>query len=778
MNVPVESKTCQIDSSYCKFGSETLLKLLKGFDNQIDGVIKNREDIECVHKTRVTSRRLRAALPLFRVCCPAKKFKEWSSQIRKVTRLLGNARDLDVQITFIEQYMKTLNSTVEKAGVDVLLKEHKNRRESAQSPVVTGLEKLKASDILKDIANSCEQIVTEQSNIAFDPSRVLEKARWHISFRLDDFLSMEQYVYLENEKLKHHQMRIYAKKLRYTMEAFAPICKNKLAEEIKTIKAFQDLLGEMHDCDVWIEYIPKFIDKTKVKIKVKKKPETAKIEKALLNLLDYVREKRKEHYSQFVLLWNENRKSDFFNQLRKTISIDSTMTEEKTKQILTNPDVKIAVLSDIHANLQALEMVIQDAEKKGVDVFLNAGDSIGFGPYPNEVVELLCEKNMLSVLGNYDLEVIEGKAKAKGEKKVALKFARKELAKSCEYYLYSLPRKLRLNVAGKKLFVTHGSPESIEEHIYPDTPVERLKTLAEAAKADVIIAGHSHEQFWKQINGTSFVNPGSVGRPGDGKTQTAYAILSFNPFKVELIRSDYDVETAADALRKKGLPESFAQMLLRGVSLDTIIEEDKANENAMLQDCKTLTKKSRNISKRYWPDTEHSLQVTRLALEFFDDLIDVHKLGQRERCWLECAAILHDAGLSKSRSSHHKTTARLILNDIKLPFTSQERRIVASIGRYHRKGLPKHQHYNLATLDNATIHKVKILASFLRVADGLDYSHGSIVKTLSVKVGAKRIIIECVSEVKSILEEQAFNKKKDLFEKVFAKKLVLLWKKV
>ena len=71
-----------------------------------------------------------------------------------------------------------------------------------------------------------------------------------------------------------------------------------------------------------------------------------------------------------------------------------------------------------------------------MDVFLNAGDSIGYGANPNEVVELLCEKNVLSILGNYDLEVIEGKTKTKGEKKAAFKFARKELKKTCECYLY------------------------------------------------------------------------------------------------------------------------------------------------------------------------------------------------------------------------------------------------------------------------------------------------------------------------------------------------------
>ena len=104
---------------------------------------------------------------------------------------------------------------------------------------------------------------------------MLEKAHWHISSRLDDFLAMEEYVHQENEILKHHEMRIIAKWLRYTMEAFAPLYKNKLAEEIETIKDFQDVLGEMHDCDVWIDYIPKFIVETETKTKGKKKDETA-----------------------------------------------------------------------------------------------------------------------------------------------------------------------------------------------------------------------------------------------------------------------------------------------------------------------------------------------------------------------------------------------------------------------------------------------------------------------------------------------------------------------
>ena len=208
------------------------------------------------------------------------------------------------------------------------------------------------------------------------------------------------------------------------------------------------------------------------------------------------------------------------------------------------------------------------------------------------------------------------------------------------------------------------APESIEEHIYHDTPMEQLNSLAANAKADLIIVGHSHEQFSIDANSACFVNPGSVGRPGDENPQAAYAILRFNPFKVELIRIDYDVEAAAGALRKKGLPESFAQMLLRGVSLDAIVAEDIAKKKAIAENCPEIVEASRIFALKCWPDSEHFSQVTKLALEIFDGLTTAHRLGFEERYWLECASILHDVGLSQSASGHHKKSAKLILNTI------------------------------------------------------------------------------------------------------------------
>jgi exopolyphosphatase/guanosine-5'-triphosphate,3'-diphosphate pyrophosphatase len=137
---------------------------------------------------------------------------------------------------------------------------------------------------------------------------------------------------------------------------------------------------------------------------------------------------------------------------------------------------------------------------------------------------------------------------------------------------------------------------------------------------------------------------------------------------------------------------------------------------------------------------------------------------------------MHDVGLSKSGSKHHKMSMQLILNDTQLPFASTDRRVIASIARYHRKGLPKPKHYNLASLNRATVHTVCVLSALLRLADSLDYSHANNTKVLSVNVGARKITVECVSTANLSLEEQIFNKKKDLFEKVFKKKTVLAWK--
>src|SRR5512136_2424621 len=113
-------------ASYCHYGCQTLLRLLPTLESQVDGIIK-AEDIEYVHKMRVASRRIRAALPLFKNCFPKQRFRKWLKRIKRVTRFLGEARDVDVQITFVRGYLKTSSASNASDNVKLLLEGLVNR---------------------------------------------------------------------------------------------------------------------------------------------------------------------------------------------------------------------------------------------------------------------------------------------------------------------------------------------------------------------------------------------------------------------------------------------------------------------------------------------------------------------------------------------------------------------------------------------------------------------------------------------------------------------------
>ena len=134
------------DDSYCRFGAEALAKLLQTIEAQIGGVEKS-EDIEYVHKMRVTSRRIRATMPLFKECFPNKRYKKWLTEIKKVTQFLGAARDLDVQISVIKDYINQLQPTEPKTGIEALLERHIDQRTNLQSNVINELQELENSRV-------------------------------------------------------------------------------------------------------------------------------------------------------------------------------------------------------------------------------------------------------------------------------------------------------------------------------------------------------------------------------------------------------------------------------------------------------------------------------------------------------------------------------------------------------------------------------------------------------------------------------------------------------
>ncbi|MCW4005771.1 MAG: YfcE family phosphodiesterase [Candidatus Bathyarchaeota archaeon] len=760
------------DESYCAFGVDRLSKLLEALEDQIGGVMQS-SDIEYVHKMRVASRRIRATMPLFQTCFPEKKFKKWLRQVKQVTGLLGEARDLDVQTEFVKQYKKTSQAAAEELSLELLLSGIRTQRERIQPDVVKGLQALQTSCGLEEMHRFYDAAKEYLGESQFEPQQVKEKAHWTITSRINDFVEMEEYVHQENQSRKQHEMRIQAKWLRYTMETFAPLYPNKLKDDIETIKDFQDALGEMHDCDVWTERIPKFLDDLTNKPEFRHDNKTPQ----LTAFLDYVKTQRKKYYTRFVELWETSKQNGFFEQLQKKTGEGFPSADDKIKELKQNPEAKVAVIADVHGNLHALQAVMEDAEKRGANIFLNAGDSVGYGAFPNEVAQLLCAKQVVSVVGNFDLEVLSrDKNTKKGIKGVAVDFAKEQVDGSCRAFLLSLPREVKFEAGEKRLLLTHGSPQSIEEHLRPDTPQTRIEEIAQKTAADLIITGHSHQQYLRKAEGKFFLNPGSVGRPDDANPQAAYAVVTFKPFSVELLRVSYDVVAAADALRRNALPESFSQMLLKGVSIDEIAKEDRLRSEALEKSCREVVANCEEVACGYWAEVEHPKQVRKLSLQIFDDLQSLHELGTTERCWLECAAILHDIGMAKSAKAHNKNSMQLILNDPRLLLLSTQRRIIASIARYHRKTLPKKTHYNLLTLNSKTISKIRVLSGILRIGDSLDYSHDSVVQNVRVRGEDRRVVVEVAALEEPVLEQQAFIRKKDLLERALKRKVVLVWK--
>jgi putative phosphoesterase len=249
--------------------------------------------------------------------------------------------------------------------------------------------------------------------------------------------------------------------------------------------------------------------------------------------------------------------------------------------------MQVALIGDIHANLPALEAVLAHIQEQGIEKMWNVGDFVGYGAFPDEVVQLfrtgqgLPDEDGLNIVGNYDLRVLQFKQKKEKwrkkkapEKYLAFEFAYEHLSKKNRKYLRFLSQQIRVKINGRRVLLVHGSPESNEEHLTPDTPQKRLRELAEKAKADVIVCGHSHLPFVRDVDGVWFINTGSVGRPDDGDPRACYAVAQIDSKQVlvQHHRVEYDVDRAVAAIHEHDLPEAFAQMILQGRDLDTVLE--------------------------------------------------------------------------------------------------------------------------------------------------------------------------------------------------------------
>ncbi len=176
---------------------------------------------------------------------------------------------------------------------------------------------------------------------------------------------------------------------------------------------------------------------------------------------------------------------------------------------------RVVFVSDIHANIEAFRAVLQDIEDRKIPLsnVYCLGDSVGYGTKDNEVISLLKEKGIVSIMGNHD----EGHA---------FYMNNDGISDENRTYLKQLERSITLNLFHKTILLTHGSPKSISDYIFEEDS-EKQEEIADAIAEDIIVFGHTHKFYSKIVNGKLFINAGSVGKPKDGNPKPCYTIVTF-----------------------------------------------------------------------------------------------------------------------------------------------------------------------------------------------------------------------------------------------------------
>lgn len=233
----------------------------------------------------------------------------------------------------------------------------------------------------------------------------------------------------------------------------------------------------------------------------------------------------------------------------------------------------IAVMSDLHANYPALKAVLAGLEAWEPDLILCAGDLVGYGPHPNEVIGILSERQIPCVKGDFDQAAVLETIAASPDLPYRLRVLReKSLAWTLENispdsaeYLRGLPRTLSFSARGRHVFLAHASPRNATSGVTSDRPAANLRRMFDQTQAHIMLLGHTHLPFHRVIEGRHLVNAGSVGRPLDGDYRASYALLEINDrVRVEIQRVDYDIEETVTDMREAGLPEALITGLSGG----------------------------------------------------------------------------------------------------------------------------------------------------------------------------------------------------------------------
>lgn len=236
--------------------------------------------------------------------------------------------------------------------------------------------------------------------------------------------------------------------------------------------------------------------------------------------------------------------------------------------------VILGLISDVHANVLALEAVIAELRRQGAQSIICLGDVVGYGPSPNETIELLRQENILCALGAADEQVAFDFARSRkpraGVADEILAWTRSVIEPQHITFLRSLPPQLRLNTAQGRLRARHGTLGA--GHIDLNQNALGLTQLLETQRCKILTVGGSHVPFYQALSAGWIINPGSVGLSLNGEPGADYALLKFTEYglEVSMDKVEYDFAAVAFDIVAWGLPPQVAEAVQRGRMPDKV----------------------------------------------------------------------------------------------------------------------------------------------------------------------------------------------------------------
>jgi putative phosphoesterase len=226
--------------------------------------------------------------------------------------------------------------------------------------------------------------------------------------------------------------------------------------------------------------------------------------------------------------------------------------------------MRIALFSDVHANEAALDAVLADIDRVGVDERFCAGDLVGLGPRPNAVVARIRREGVPTIRGNHEVELLKEIA-GSGAGKDHILWTASVIRKRHRRWIERLPERFAVERVGARIQIVHGSPRKLEDLVFPSLTARSIEAYYpdETTRPDVLVAGHTHIPFVRRVGGVLVVNAGSAGKPVDGDPRVAWAVLEIDDgeARARIRRVAYPLERTLAEMKKVRMRKGLIRAL-------------------------------------------------------------------------------------------------------------------------------------------------------------------------------------------------------------------------